>query len=255
MAISAACGGTATMPNRRAHFVKGDGTFGTTAEYDVGNQPFWDPSKVLHRRRKDGRRHRQFWRQHHFRSFEFGKGKFRAAADYPTGHPEAPYSLVAATLDAGSKPSLAVATAAGTFVLVNKGDGSFHTAVGYDPPDTNIITMDLNGDGRADLILAGDFDGLTWVILLFDAARRVFARAASLFSYQPMVQRGDGNFKTAVGYAFAEYQYGLAVTDFKSIHQPGGLCSVQKSRIAFACSIADTFLSSASTGSGTTPST
>jgi hypothetical protein len=44
-------------------------------------------------------------------------------------------------------------------------------------------------------------------------------------------------------------------SNFKSVHQPMSLCSHQNSRIAFACSIADTFLSSANTGSGTTPST
>jgi len=125
-----------------------------------------------------------------------GNGEFNPASNYPTGHPGAPYGIVAASFDAGDKPSLAVATIAGTFVLVNKGDGSFRDALGYDPPAIEVVSMDLNGDGKADLIVAGDYggEGNGGLTMLLGKGHGVFATASAYVAIPNLEAVAVGDF-------------------------------------------------------------
>jgi hypothetical protein len=125
-----------------------------------------------------------------------GNGKFNTASNYATGHPFAPYGITAASWDPGSKPSLALATAAGTFVLVNKGDGTFRPALGYDPPAIQVVSMDLNNDGKADLIVAGDYggEGNGGLTMLFGKGRGVFTTAASYVAVPNLEAVAVGDF-------------------------------------------------------------
>jgi hypothetical protein len=125
-----------------------------------------------------------------------GNGTFRPATSYLTGHPKAPYGIAAARLDPRSKPSLAVATTAGTFILVNQGDGSFRATPGYDPPALQIVTMDLNNDGKADLILAGDYsqNGTGGLTVLFGKGHGVFGSTASYVAVPNLEAVATGDF-------------------------------------------------------------
>jgi hypothetical protein len=126
-----------------------------------------------------------------------GDGTFYPSRSYPAGHPRAPYGITAAPLEAGSKPSLAVATVAGTYILESNGDGTFQPAVGYEPSSTEIIAADFNGDGKADLMLAGNYvfygqDGLT---VLFGSGHAVFDSPAAYLGLPNLdiVASGDFN--------------------------------------------------------------
>jgi hypothetical protein len=178
-------------------FGKPDGTFLPKSDYTVGNAPYTVIAVDLN---GDG------WPDLATADFvsgtasvllNKGDGTFLPSTSYTTGHPRAPYGIAAAPLEAGSKPSLAVATVAGTYILENNGDGTFQPARGYEPSSTEIIAADFNGDGNADLMLAGNYefygqDGLT---ILFGSGNAVFDSPAAypLLPELDMVANGDFN--------------------------------------------------------------
>ena len=119
-----------------------------------------------------------------------GDGTFQTAVSYDSGG-RFGLSVAVADVNGDNKPDLLVTngnTSGSVGVLLNKGDGTFQTAVVYDSGgyDTFLVTVsDVNGDGKLDLVVANqcadsscDTNGLVGVLL----------------------GNGDGTFQTAVTY-------------------------------------------------------
>jgi hypothetical protein len=112
-----------------------------------------------------------------------GNGSFQAPVYYAAG--QNPMRLAVADLNADGKPDLAVAdenccATNSLAVLLGKGDGTFRAPLLSTPGvASDIAAGDLNGDGKIDLVLAGEYAG---------SVRVVFGN-------------GDGTFQAAVNYA------------------------------------------------------
>src|SRR5580692_2121543 len=175
---------------------RGDGGFRADVEYGVGYEPYAITAADFNGDGKMDIATANYLDGTASVLLNRGNGKFNTASNYATGHPFAPYGITAASWDPGSKPSLALATAAGTFVLVNKGDGTFRPALGYDPPAIQVVSMDLNNDGKADLIVAGDYggEGNGGLTMLFGKGRGVFTTAASYVAVPNLEAVAVGDF-------------------------------------------------------------
>jgi len=138
-------------------FGNGDGTFRPKSDYQVGYEPFDITVADLNGDGKMDIATADYTSGTASVLLNKGDGTFFPATSYAASHPFAPYRITAAPLEPGSKPSLAVATIAGTYVLVNMGNGTFNPAQGYEPVSTAVVLADLNGDGDADLAVAGGF--------------------------------------------------------------------------------------------------
>ena len=83
-----------------------------------------------------------------------GNGTFGPATNYQAGLLEqAPAHLAAVQFDRHGPPGVAATAVTGTFILLNKGDGTLRAAQGYDPAAFQVLTADFNGDGISDLAL------------------------------------------------------------------------------------------------------
>jgi hypothetical protein len=90
-------------------------------------------------------------------------------------------------------------------VLLNKGGGTFSSAVKYPTGNQNpvwVTIADVNGDGRRDLLVLG-------------------SHGTSAGSIAVLLGNGNGTFKTAVNYAAGGVaRGGIAVADFNGDHRP-----------------------------------
>jgi hypothetical protein len=88
-----------------------------------------------------------------------GNGTFDYGASYPSG--ESPGSIAVADFSGNHKLDLAIANSEGgsISVLLGNGDGTFQSPVNYPIAFCgSVTTADVNGNGRADLVAAADYD-------------------------------------------------------------------------------------------------
>jgi len=158
----------------------GDGTFQAKTDFQVGNQPFGITAGDLNGDGTVDLATANYLDGTVSVLFGEGNGAFRPAGTYPAGHPYAPYAIAAVSFESGEEPGLAVATVAGTFILANKGDGTFRAAQGYDPGSIQVLAGDFNGDGKTDLAIgAGLSDTDSGVAVLLGAGHGVFATSTA----------------------------------------------------------------------------
>jgi hypothetical protein len=146
-----------------------------------------------------------------------GDGTFQRAVTYGSGAFEA-YSLAVADVNGDGKPDLVVSNACqsseyGTCnsssevsVLLGNGDGTFQTAVSYDSGESgsgygegaySVAVADVNGDGKADLIVINQGNNVG-----------------------VLLGNGDGTFQSAVTYGSGGNAYGVAVADVNGDGKP-----------------------------------
>ena len=91
-----------------------------------------------------------------------GNGAFVAQVTYSTGSNSRPYSVAATDVNGDSKPDMIVANNGGrnVGVFLNTGDGTFAAQMTYSTgPNTyprSVAAADVNGDTKADVIVAND---------------------------------------------------------------------------------------------------
>ncbi len=135
----------------------GDGTFRPKVDYQVGSEPYGITTADLN---GDGYADivTADYRGTVSVLLNKGDGTFLPSTIYGLGYSVGqPFRVTAAPLEAGSKPSLAVAATSGTYILVNNGDGTFQAAQGYEPPSSSVVLADIDGDGNTDLAVAGGY--------------------------------------------------------------------------------------------------
>lgn len=132
--------------------------------------------------------------------FGNGDGTFQAATAYSTGG-QFSYSVFVADVNGDGKPDLLATNRCpstgclgdgSASVLLNKGNGTFRTAVAYDsggPSPDSIAAADVNGDGKPDLIVANNCDGLT----------------CTNGAVSVLQGNGDGTFQAATAYQSGGY--------------------------------------------------
>jgi hypothetical protein len=178
-------------------FGNGDGTFGPKTDYRVG----YGPNDIIAADLKgDGNADLATANYTDGTAsvlLNKGDGTFLPATNYVAGHPFAPYRIAAAPLAVASKPSLVVATIAGTYVFVNSGNGTFKAALGYEPVSTGVALTDMNGDGNPDLVVAGSF-------LDSGGAQGVTT----------LLGKGNGIFLSPTAYVAAPNLTGITIGDF-----------------------------------------
>jgi hypothetical protein len=79
-----------------------------------------------------------------------GDGTFGPVTYFPTA--SGPVSLRVADLDSDNIPDLVVAATSSLSVLLGNGDGTFQSHVDYSGPGRNVVVVDVNGDGKMDVI-------------------------------------------------------------------------------------------------------
>jgi len=133
-----------------------------------------------------------------------GDGTFRPALIYPAGNGS--YAVTTGDFNGDGRADLAVANfggnagvgSQGVSILLGNGDGTFQPALSYPDSDypNSVTETDLNGDGRADLIVAGT-------------------------NVSVLLGNGDGTFQAPVVYsAFYLLSYSPVVADFNGDGRP-----------------------------------
>jgi len=133
-----------------------------------------------------------------------GDGTFSTPIDY-TSNLLSIYatSIAVADFNGDGKPDLALSDSSGPFnsiaILVGNGDGTFQNppllySAGLLP--AGVISLDLNGDGKPDLAVAGGYGVLSY------------------FSLTTLINRGDGSFPNPVSYPVLQLPYSAVVGDF-----------------------------------------
>ena len=103
--------------------------------------------------------------RHHVRVRLGNGGALGAKVDYPTG--ASPTAIDAADFDADGKLDLAVANYWSTSVLMNQGSGTFAPRRDHDsgPLLLALVTGDLDGDKRPDIVTGNSYDVTASVLL------------------------------------------------------------------------------------------
>jgi hypothetical protein len=130
-----------------------------------------------------------------------GDGSFEAKRDYATGR--SPGSVAIGDLNGDDKADLVTANEAATdSVLLNRGDGTFKAKVDYrtGAEPWSVAIGDLNGDGKRDLVTA---------IYGFRSG-----------SVSVLLNRGDGSFRTKVGYPTGTGPRSVAIGDLTGDGKP-----------------------------------
>ena len=160
-------------PEESEHWVtvflgKGDGTFGPATVFETGAAPIGILAADLNGDGKMDLATANYVSGTTSVLLGNGDGTFAAPVAYPTGHPYSPYYVKALPLGNGLPPGLAVSGLAGVFTLINKGNGTFFTAQGFNPGGAgSLVVADFNGDGNADVALsAGDGSSGTGIAVL-----------------------------------------------------------------------------------------
>jgi len=154
-----------------------------------------------------------------------GDGTFQTAVTYNTAGFFA-YSVAVADVNGDGKPDIIVANYCGTTddcelyaerngtvsVLLGNGDGTFQTAVVYDPGGffpISVAVADVNGDGKPDLIVANECGDSTCLM------------SAPNGTVSVLLGNGDGTFQTAVVYDSGGLSTrSVAVTDVNGDGKP-----------------------------------
>ena len=174
----------------------GNGTFGAKTDYAVGLRPFSVLAADLNGDGAIDLATADYAAGTATVLLNQGNGTFRNSGSYPVAHPFAPNKIAAAPLQNGSKPSLFVGTIAGTFVLINKGNGIFRPAIGYEPNSSDVVAADFNSDGKVDLMVEGSYfeEGPGGFTVLFGRGNGVFTDTAAYVAVPDLSGVGAGDF-------------------------------------------------------------
>jgi hypothetical protein len=138
-----------------------------------------------------------------------GDGTFQTVVEYPT--PQFPVDIQAMDLNGDGKPDIVAlgyntpydtSPGSGMYYFKNNGDGTFATAVNLDTTltsPTNLAIADVNGDGKADLIVA--------------EAGNTFASPPAPGDVRLYLGNGDGTFQAPTVVLPSVFTAGLVVSD------------------------------------------
>jgi FG-GAP-like repeat/PASTA domain len=173
-----------------------------------------------------------------------GDGRFEPSRDFVTG--QSPFSPTIADLNGDGSPDLAIAVKNGVSLLFNDGTGGFAARREYGAAAGWFAVVDLNGDGRRDLVSwngvqdlsvllnrgDGSFtvrrreDGNVLAIADLNGDQRpdlvteVWQATAEGWSATVEINTGDGNFRFDREYRVGDHPYSGTVADLNGDGRP-----------------------------------